>query len=177
MDAREIKVVNTEIQHTKIVEVVNFIVENSFSKADGRYHKYLQDYYTALIVLATFTDYEINAENVDDLYNEVMSIYNSNFWANEIVPKIGMYYDLINEYTDSEIEELTKPFASMDALINGTKKLVDSISEIVEAVDPEKLQGFDFSKLAEALNAIQLPSNDDGNSTDNIVPINGDNKE
>lgn len=185
MKIEDIKVTKNDISYTELVDMVGFAVDNSFSASNGEYHKYLQDYAEALAILVHCTNYTIEEGiTIDQLYNEVMEISNSDVWDNEIVPELGSYYEKFVEYVDSEIETRQRPFAKFDSVLINVNELASQMNMIMKSVDSNKLSNYDFSKLLDAVEHIysgiestnQKQNVRNEQNVDNIVEFNSEQK-
>ena len=181
MNINEIKVVNSKLQYSSVPALIKFAVDNCFS-GDGVYHKYLHDYAETLAELVYFTNYTIEKESVEELYNEVMEIRHSKKWTDEILPELGEAHDDFLMYLDSEIDMMTQPLAKFDATLTSAKKLLDDFNAIVGAVGVDKLKNLDLTRLADALDGLKSGLTETNNTennvemdkvgaTDNIVPL------
>lgn len=154
MNIEEIKIERNTIPYVDLVNIVDFAVKNSFGKASGKYHKYMQDYAETLALLVAYTNYTIEEMKEDDLFEEVLQIRHSDHWKNEIVPEIEQYNAFV-EYVDEEIETLTRPLANFDSTLNSVKEAADAFVNVLNVIDKEKLQSVDFTGLVEALAALE----------------------
>lgn len=173
MNIDEIKVTSKNTQFMNIINLVDFIVDNSFD-SNNNYHKYLRDVYEALGILVTFTNFQIDEDmKLADLLNELFEIRMSNKWSVDIVPEIGELYSYITEYVDSEIETRMRPLAKFDDTLNTANTFIKQASAIAGAVDVSALAQFDFSKLIAAVNAINTDNKSESNAeAENVVVFN-----
>ena len=174
MNIAEIKVTNKNVSYYNMMSIAEFIVNESFSPRNGEYRKYLQDYAETLAMLVVFTNYNKgNKQSEEESFDEVMAIRESPEWTNEIIPEIGNAYDIITNYVDEMIEYRLRPMANFDQAIQTITKVASQISDIIGAVDVEKLKNFDFTELANAVSELGKESNVENNQNDidNIVPM------
>ena len=174
MNVNDIVVTNKEISFMHMVNLVDFIVENSFVESTGEYHRYLRDVYETLGILITFTNYQIDDDmKLADLLNEMFEIRMSSKWSIEVVPEVGELYSYITEYVDSEIKTRMRPLANFDKTLNTANSLFKQVSAIAEAVDVNALAQFDFSKLIAAVSAINTNNSGENNAeAGNVVAFN-----
>ena len=178
-EKREIKLVRDSISYTSMVEVVDLAVKYSFSTG-GVYHKYLQDFGETLAIMLAYTDYQIQQNEQTNLFEEVMTVCHSQEWKTNVLQAIGHQYEIITEYIDDEIEQKIRPLAKVDATIDSIKTAVDGINTIIGALDVEKLKGYDYSKIIDAVSALgekleeteETKNNKNNENADNIVSIN-----
>lgn len=176
MNIDDIKVVKKNIEFMDLVNLVDFIVSNSFSENNGEYHEYLRDVYQTLGILISFTNYQIEDQDMklSDLMNEMFRFMTSDKWENEIISEIAETYYYIDEYVTSEIDKKIKPLANFDSVLNNANRLINQFSEIASAIDLNALSQFDYSKLIAAIDAINVDktNNDESNAeAKNIVPF------
>ena len=175
MNIKEIKVERKSIPYVDLVNLVDFAVKNSFGKTSGKYHKYMQDYAETLALLVAFTNYKIEQLKEDELFEEVLGIYHSDYWQNEIVTEIEQY-DAFVEYVDEEIRDMVQPLANFDAAIESVKKAADAFVDVMGAIDKDALKTLDFTELANALTAMDAVEKKDNTTQaiDNIVEFKGE---
>ena len=151
-------IVDRELDMSKLIEGANLIVRNSFGRS-GKYHKYLQDYAETYVFLQLFTDYEIQSNNDDpqqlevDLINEVLAVFYSDEWQNDILPNLSYQADVIRKYVASEIDMKTRPLANFDNVLVSLNEVLVKLSEMVSDIDPEKL-GVGLAQLANIANSM-----------------------
>lgn len=176
MDINEIKVIKKNIEFMDLINLVNFIVSNSFSEDSGEYHEYLRDAYETLGILVSFTNYQIGDQDMklSDLMNELFEIRTNDKWENEILSELDEIYYYIDEYVTSEIHNRMRPLANFDTVLNSANRVMKQFSDIAGAIDLNALAQFDYSKLVAAVNAINM-GNEDNNESNaeakNVVPF------
>lgn len=171
-----INYVDKEINYTTMLGYVDVAVKNSFGKS-GRYHKYLQDYTETLCLLSMFTDYEVKATTQEELLEEMLDIYHSDEWKNDILPKIGEKYNTFHGYVCDEINQALRPLGRFDDMMNSAKELIDAIGDLIKAVDPEALKNMNLDEILNALNEIGEVYNtasetEEDETIDNVVKLN-----
>lgn len=147
MNLNEMKFVDNTITYNRMVNYINFVVNNSFDE-NGRYHQYKFDYALSVALIAMYTDY---TEAVD--FDEVMEFIHTPEWY-ELVGQMGKKYETFKYYVDCEIENTTKPFAFMNETILLAKNVLEQINQFVSVIDKDKLKDYDFTELLNALSAI-----------------------
>lgn len=152
MKIEDIKVITKDVSYNTIINIVNYIIANSFDK-NHVYHDYLYENAETASVLVSFTDYKPDNDNGNMTIDEVMKIRRSKKW-DEITLELGWIYDDIERYAYNEIQALKQPFAEYKTIIITINELLENINGIINAVDTEKLAQMDFSNLAEALDKL-----------------------
>ena len=134
---KEIAVTKNNCSYSELLLLVDYIVTNSFGKGDGEYHEYLKDFYTALVVLTNFTDYQSDLKD-NELADEVMDIAYSSEWeriCNEI-----QIYDKLARYVRYEVKNRTRPLVKIENVIDKGNKLINMVAEKISAIDVEELK-------------------------------------
>lgn len=148
-DFDELKVVKSEIPYSKVVDFINFVVANSFSKTTKQYHEYLTDYSEAVAILTMYTD----CKDYDMSFDDVMDFVQSDKWA-KIKDELGDIYINFHYYVKKEIEYLNTPLRFADSAMGKAIEVMESINNILKAIDVEALKNYDFSKITEAIDAL-----------------------
>ena len=156
MDFNMINYNDKGITWDKIVDYIDFVVRNSYDK-NGNYHEYLKDYSEAVAVIAMYTDYDGNVP-LDD----AMKLIQSDKWE-QIKNSIGSDYDLFHYYIKKEIEYTNTPLRFANVALAGATVAISKINEILQAIDIDALKNYDFSKLVEAVDAVNSAANKEEN--------------
>lgn len=170
MKLNEMKYVDNAVSYNKMVNYINFVVDNSFDE-NGKYHQYKYDYVLAVALIAMYTDYTDNAE-----FDEVMEFIHTDVWYS-IVKQMGHKYEIFKHYTDCEIENATRPFAFANETLSLVKNTLVQFNQFLSAIDVEKLKNYDFTEILNAIDAItgtdttKVENNTD-KTEDNIVQFN-----
>ena len=148
------KYVENNIGYSDMIKYVDVIVNNSFGKS-GRYHKSLREYAETVVLAKLFTDYSFEDSSVDEdaLIENALSIYYSQEWQNEILPKIP-HYAILSNYIDSEIEQRIRPFAEVNELVHAVTQVLEELKDLLTSIDKDALQTLNLSDLADALGAL-----------------------
>ena len=171
MNLNEMKFVDNTITYNRMVNYINFVVNNSFDE-DGRYHQYKFDYALSIALIAMYTDY---TEAVD--FDEVMEFIHTTEWY-ELVGQMGKKYETFKYYVDCEIENMTKPFAFMNETVILARDILTKIKQFISVIDVDKLKDYDFTELLNTLSAVMDESEKEtaqevkNGNKDNIVSIN-----
>ena len=147
MDFNKIKYTNKGITWDKMVEYIDFVVRNSYDK-NGNYHEYLKDYSEIIAVIAMFTDYDGNVS-----LDEAMKLSQSNEWE-KIKDQIGPDYDSFHYYIKKEIEFANTPLRFANVALANATYVLSNLNNILNAIDTEALKNYDFTKIAEAIDAV-----------------------
>ena len=167
MNLNEMKFVDNTITYNRMVNYINFVVNNSFDE-NGRYHQYKFD----VALIAMYTDY---TEAVD--FDEVMEFIRTSEWY-ELVGQMGKKYETFKYYVDCEIENTTKPFAFMNETVILARDILTKIKQFISVVNVDKLKDYDFTELLNTLSAVMDASEKEevqevkNDNKDNIVSIN-----
>lgn len=143
-----INVVKNEIPYSKIVDYINFVVENSYG-VDGTYHIYLRDYSMTIAILSMYTDCDDDKFNFDD----IMAFITTPKWK-QIKEELGDLYHDFRFYVNNEIEYRNAPMRSIDKTMKDIAVMVGKINEIVSAIDVESLKNYDYTKVINAIDAL-----------------------
>lgn len=160
-----------EVDYATIIKYVMFVVDLSVDK-NGEYHEYLRDVAETIAVLAMFTDYNtdklLGDENTDgindDVINEVLGIRFGNEW-NTLIDSNREKYNLFEDYIAAEIEQAQSAFHPINTTLIAIKNLVAAASNLVGAIDTEKLKDLDLDGIIAALD------NGTNNNLSNVTPI------
>lgn len=144
-----INVVKNEIPYSKIVDYINFVVENSYSKTDGMYYAYLRDYSMTIAILTMYTDCDDDKFGFDD----IMAFITTPKWK-QIQEELGDLYFSFRFYVNSEIEYRNAPMRSIDKTMQDVTVMVEKINSIVSAIDVESLKNYDYTKVINAIDAL-----------------------
>lgn len=153
-----IKVTKVEYAHSEMIACVNYIVEHSFD-AKNRYHLYLRDFYETLVILTNFTDYKSDKKD-NELVDEVMSIRNCGEW-DFIEGRISDVVAKLHQYVDVEIQELTKPFAKINNLLESLNDVLAKASDLATAITKDGYTQDDIQKIAENFGKLRLVGKDE----------------
>ena len=171
MNLNEMKFVDNTITYNRMVNYINFVVNNSFDE-NSRYHQYKFDYALSVALIAMYTDY---TEAVD--FDEVMEFIRTSEWY-ELVGQMGKKYETFKYYVDCEIENTTKPFAFMNETVILARDILTKIKQFISVVNVDKLKDYDFTELLNTLSAVMDASEKEevqevkNDNKDNIVSIN-----
>lgn len=149
MNIENINVVKNEIPYSKIVEYINFVIENSYSKEDGVYHEYLREYSEALAILTMYTDCDEKQYGFDN----VMKFIHSPRWG-QIKDELGDLYMNFRYYVQEEINYYNTPMRSVDNTMKDVATLVGKIISVIDTINLDALKNYDFTKLANAIDTI-----------------------
>ena len=144
-----INVVKNEIPYSKIVDYINFVVENSYDKNNGMYHVYLRDYSMTIAILTMYTDCDDDKFGFDD----IMAFITTPKWK-QIKEELGDLYHDFRFYVNNEIEYRNTPMRSVDKTMKDIATLAEKIGSIVDSIDVEALKNYDFTKIANAIDMI-----------------------
>lgn len=144
-----INVVKNEIPYSKIVDYINFVVENSYDKNSGMYHAYLRDYSMTIAILTMYTDCDDDKFGFDD----IMAFITTPKWK-QIKEELGDLYQDFRFYVNNEIEYRNTPMRSVDKTMKDIATLAEKISGIVDSIDIEALKNYDFTKIVNAIDMI-----------------------
>ena len=150
----EIQVVKDKTPYSKVINYVDFVVKNSFG-ADGKYHEYLKDYATTVAVITMYTDCE--AENFT--FDDIMDFRNTDKWFN-IADELGRLYDRFVYYIEMEVNYINTPLRFADDVLKNVNTVMANVSELLGAIDINALKGYDYSKIANALEKLQEVAED-----------------
>lgn len=151
-----VNLIKNEIPYSKIVDLIYFVVENSYSKNDGQYHEYLMDYSEAVAILTMYTDY--GSDNLS--FDEVMNFVNSNKWK-LIKEELGDDYNKFHYYVQKEIEYRNTPLRFADVAMKNVSTGLGKINELLGAIDIEALKQYDMSKIISTIDGIEALNNKD----------------
>lgn len=166
-DYEKLNVVKNEIPYSKVVDFINFIVTNSFSAKDGKYHEYLLDYSEAVAILTMYTD----CSEYDFKFDDVMRFVQSDKWG-KIKEELGDAYIFLHYYVKKEIDYLITPMRLADDAFKKIAEAANGFNEIIKAIDIDALKQYDFDKIINAVNLIDVGNTVEGKedqSNDNIV--------
>jgi hypothetical protein len=149
-----LSVVNREVPYSKIVDFIEFVRFNSYSKKDGRYHEYLMDYSEAVAIMTMYT----NCDSFDFKFDDVMKFIQSEKWA-KIKEELGDAYINFHYYVKKEIEYTSAPLRFADETMKKVAEGFEKINQILGAIDVEVLKGYDFSKIMNAIDAVEAANN------------------
>lgn len=165
MKLNEIKFVDNTVTYSKMINYVEFVVNNSFD-SKGRFHQYNYDYAMAVALIAMYTNYDAAVD-----FDEVMEFTHTSEWY-KIVEQIGKKYNTFKYYVDCDIEFATKPFAFANETIRVAKDTLIQFNELLSIIDKDKLKNYDLTELLNAFEAIGQTNNNtnmDNNKDNNIV--------
>ena len=144
-----LKIVEREIPYNKVVDFIEFVRFNSYGKKDGKYHEYLMDYSEAVAILTMYT----NCDSFVFSFDDVMKFIQSEKWA-KMKEELGDAYINFHYYVKKEIEYANTPLRFADDAMKKATENFEKINEILRAIDTEALKDYDFSKIANAIDAI-----------------------
>lgn len=144
-----LKVIEREIPYSKVVDFIEFVRFNSYGKQDGKYHEYLMDYSEAVAILTMYT----NCDSFDFKFDDVMKFIQSEKWA-KIKEELGDAYINFHYYVKKEIEYANTPLRFADDAMKKATESVEKINEILRAIDVNALKDYDFSKIVNAIDAV-----------------------
>lgn len=145
-----LKVVEREIPYSKVVDFIEFVRFNSYSKGDGRYHEYLMDYSEAVAILTMYTD----CGSYDFKFDDVMKFIQSEKWS-KIKEELGDAYINFHYYVKKEVEYTNVPLRFADETMKKVTESAEKINQILGAIDVEALKNYDFSKIINAIDAVE----------------------
>ena len=151
IDYDALKVIEREIPYSKVVDFIEFVRFNSYGKKDGKYHEYLMDYSEAVAILTMYTD----CDSFDFKFDNVMKFIQSEKWA-KMKEELGDVYINFHYYVKKEIEYANTPLRFADDAMKKATESIEKINEILRAIDVDALKGYDFSKIANAIDAIGI---------------------
>lgn len=148
MKYENINVIERDIPCSKVVDFIDFVVNNSYGK-DGRYHAYLRDYSEAVAIITMYTDCDISEHSFDD----IMELIASKKW-NDIINALCEKYFRFDRYVNAEIEYRNTPMRYADDFVKSGIEVFNNINSVIKAVDIDALKQFDFSKITDALEEV-----------------------
>lgn len=148
-DLMNLNVVGREMDYSKVVDYIEFVVRNSYEKNSGRYHEYLTDYSEAVAIITMFTD----CKDFDMSFNDVMKFIQSDKWA-KIKDELGDTYINFHYYVKKEIEYANTPLRFADNTMRVITNGVESINTILSAINVEALKNYDWSKILDAVDMV-----------------------
>lgn len=160
---KNINVISKEIDYSCLGRYMNFVREVSVD-ANGNFHKYLADFAATIVALSMFTDYDVTVklnanteneeQNLEDLFKEIMSLRNNyDFW-NDLAQEVGPAYNQLKRYVEDEVDEIKKPFASVNKLMKDIDNAIVSIYQFINKLDVDKINEMDLSGLNKIIEEI-----------------------
>ena len=150
MNLKDIKVIDKEVSFDLVSEYIDFVVNSAYDE-NGVYHEYLKDYAEILSIISLYTDY--GKEDLD--ISEVMNFYwdeNSNW--NNIKKQLGYKWEMFDYYVIVSIKYKNTPMRFADQAMNTVMEFIKQFADILNKIDFEALNQYDFSSLIQAANAV-----------------------
>ena len=149
MKYENINVVKNDIPYSKVIDLVDFTVNNSYGQ-DGMYHEYLRDYAETAAIVTMYTDCDVTEHSFDD----IMKLRNSEKWKN-ITKELGEVYEAFSYYVNKEILYRNVPLRYADGLVKVLIATVSNFNEIIKKIDVDALANYDFSKIMDAIGSLE----------------------
>jgi hypothetical protein len=107
------------------------------------------DYSEVVAILTMYT----NCDSYDFKFDDVMRFIQSEKWA-KIKEALGDTYINFHYYVKKEIEYSNTPLRFADDAMKKVTEGVEKINEILRAIDVNALKDYDFSKIVNAIDAV-----------------------